>query len=1201
MRLSFLVKPWARAPIGLTPVAALVFRTTGLATRHRRRTTVAFARSAPVIATPLARLLRQASRCSSVRRGGLCCAALGLCFSSGEASAARYSKREVEVQAQQSRATKPPTARATRSRRRPSLEAEQFRAVARARVARLNEAAIRKLLELIEVTEDGDPEKPDLLFRLAEHYRDKKVAFEFRARGLDEKIYLASSAGEKARLKRQQRSLSKQSKRWLIEAVKIYLKIYKSPEYRKYQRMDQALFNLAALLNDVNRREKALEVFRRLIRSYPESKYIPDALLSFAEYYFNRGDVEKALVLYQRIGKYADSPVYGYAVYKQGWCWLNLKDPARALKLFVKVIRDANKWGGSKKGKILLVKEAKKDAVRAYSHVGDPDRAWNYFRNIGGDYAMKMLEGLAGIYYDQGKFVHSIQTYKQLIRLEPRSKSLCGWQYSIVRATLSGKDKPRTVEEVRRLANVYALSRRRGLAKSSLKSCQSNASTMLRELATTWHREAQKTQDPATYRLAQHLYRDYLKTFPGESDHYRMSFYYAELLFKLERWEAAAEAYSTVVTAKPRGKYLKEAAYAAVISWKNALNVDQEIKDTAEVERRGALTPRPIPAKQKRMLQAFDTYIKYVRDSSELVPIMYRKARVYYENNHFDRAIKLFGEIATKYSAHELAVYSANLLLDSLNILKRYDDLTRWVEVFLGQPKLTANEDFHAQLRRLQGQIKRKYAEQLREKGRYRQCGETYAEIANQYKDDPKWAQLVYNAAICFEAAKLIGQAIYLRTTLIRVKPEDPLAQKALYQIGANYHGLAWYSRAADHYEKFAKQFPGEANAPKALQNAIVFRLGRGEHQRAIEDATLYAKNYGGRPKYAERTAAVVFSLGAIYKQTNRTEAILEHYKSYLRKWGRKGGADRKILAHVRIGKALWQASCPVEGVNGACIKVQRTRAKRSVRRGRRRRTTRRQCGPETKNNIEIVKRKSSLVAKAQAHFRQALKLHQRLGARAIAADDEEEAKRRQAKLDFAVASARFYQAEAEFERFLDVEFPERLDFSGRDRRRLRESNRRFAQYLRKKGKLLARARTVYQAVIQTRVAHWVIAAAARIGQLFQNYADALYTAPVPKPPIPKQLRSRQQRREFVELFNDAYCEKLERQAGTLETKAVEGLAVCLSKSTELSWYNDWSSLCERELNQIKPAEYPLASEIRAEPRYVDVSPVRAGVIEAVN
>ena len=84
---------------------------------------------------------------------------------------------------------------------------------------------------------------------------------------------------------------------------------------------------------------------------------------------------------------------------------------------------------------------------------------------------------------------------------------------------------------------------------------------------------------------------------------------------------------------------------------------------------------------------------------------------------------------------------------------------------------------------------------------------------------------------------------------------------------------LAWYSKAADYYEQFARRFPGEPGAPDALQNAIVFRVGRGEHERAVEDALLFARSYGKRPRYAARAAAVHFALAQLPEARGDVEA----------------------------------------------------------------------------------------------------------------------------------------------------------------------------------------------------------------------------------------------------------------------------------------------------------------------------------------
>jgi tetratricopeptide (TPR) repeat protein len=1143
-------------------------------------------------------------------------------------AAPRYKKTsgEVQVSSVQTGKTKIASKAGSDEPVRPTLMAESFRAEASAKVAKLTDQAIATLKRLIKVTPDDDPEKPDFFFRLAEHYREKKTQFMFTARELDEKVYQETNPSRKVEIQSKQKAYEKAEGQWMVEAIKMYLLIAQTPQYAQFKRMDEVLFNVADMLNQAKRRDKARIFFGQLIRNYPDSRYIPDAYLSFAEFYFNEGKVDEALKLYQQVAKYPKSSIFGYSVYKQGWCYLNLKVPQKALEMFVKVIKESDKWGGTKKSKISLVQEAKKDSVRAYALVGTADKAWPFFQRIGGNYAMNMMEKLANLYYDQGKFEESVLSFRKLISLAPQSKSLCTWEYNVVKGTLSGKDKQQQVVEAKRLAQVFLAVKKRGdLKASALAECQSNASGVLRELATTWHREAQKTQNNDTYALAHYLYKEYLDSFPHEKDAYVMSYYYAELLFKLEKWTEAADAYTKVVKMDPKGKYLTDSAYAAVISWKNALNVEDEAKEVSTKksaaagkgkgkgkkkgkgapEEEEAAKPIEIPEKQQKMIAAFDTYIKFVPNAPELVPIMYRKARIYYVYNHYREAIDMFAVIATKHSKHELAVYAANLLLDSLNIMHRYDELNQWVKRFLAMADLTERDPaFKKKMEELEAASERKAAEELQKTAHYKDCGERYAGIANKYQDDPRWPELLYNAALCFEAAKLIGQAINIRNTLIKVKPKETLAQKAVYMIGANYHALAWYSRAADYYESFSKQFPGEKEAPEALQNAIVFRLGLGEYDKAIEDSNLFVKNYGTRPKLASRTASINFSLGSIYETRNETDAMVKHYTKYLTKWGPHGGLDRQIQAHVKIGEVLWKDSCPGKGEWGACIKVDRVKAVRKLAQKKRKKgkkkgsaEIRTQCGPDTKMKVAVLTRAPGKAKEAQKHFALALTLFKKAAGKGVASDNKEEAERRQTDMNFAAAQARFFQAEAQFEEFLSVKFPANLDFSEANKKKKEASTKEFTKYLDEKGKKLKLTQETYQDVIKMKTAHWAIAASARIGQLFQNFADALFTAPIPKAPVPKSLTRKEDQEDFIMTFTDAYCDTLEDKANPLEEKAIEGLGTCLGKSTELSWYNEWSKLCEGELNQIKPAEYPLAAEIRAEPGYVSFKTDIAGIV----
>jgi tetratricopeptide (TPR) repeat protein len=1125
---------------------------------------------------------------------------------SGLALAAKHSKRtDVQVQAVQTSLTRVGKVQG-RPAAQPALGAEQFRGLVAVKVQQLNDAAIKALLRLIAATDEKDPDKPDYLFRLAEHYRENKTHFMFQARQLDETIFNASSK-ERSTLVARQRRHEAAERAWLLRAMEVYLRVAGTPHYATYRRMDEVLFNVADMLNQAKRQERARFFFSQLIRNHPQSRFIPDAYLSFAEHYFNAGQIEEALKLYQQVGRFPSSPVHGYALYKEGWCWLNLKDPQRALEQFVKVIRTTP---GSGKARIILVKEARKDAVRAYSHAGAPDRAWTFFSRIGGGYAMTMLERLAELYTEQGKFAESVLVLHRLIALEPRSAKLCRWQQSVLRSTVATKDKREQLKEALRLAAVYEAAPTR--AEAVKRECRESTAGVLRELATTWHREAQTTRNRQTYALAEQLYGEYLERFPRERDAHVMRYYHAELLYSLERWAAAAEAYTGVVKADARGRHVADAAQAAVISWKNELNVDDSRRATRSSSLIAAAPggshasvhePRPLSGKHRKLIAACEAYLARVKNAPDHVQVMYLMGRTYYDHNQFQPAAEIFARIATTHAGHELGEYAANLLLDCLNILQRYDELERWVARFLADRRLVSRTTLKPVLSALKIDVVMRIAEKLRREGRYAECGKRYADAANAAQDDPRWAKLLHNAAICYEAAKLIGRAIAARGALIAGKPDDPLAQRALYMIGANYHALAWYSRAAEHYEKFATQFPTEREAPEALRSAIVFRLGRGEHDRALQDARLYRQQFGSRTSLAVTAAAVDFAIGAIHEQRKDPVAIVRHYTDYLRRWRSVGGADRWVQAEVKIGEALWEQSCPVPTVNGACVKVQRVEAQRRI--GATRRVvaeSRKQCGPETKMRVTVVRRDVAKSAAAQKHFALALARSRGVTAATLRGDPSESAadrERRLVELRQAAATALFHQGEAVFARFLEVEFPRDLDFSASDRGRLERSKRSFARYLDDKGRQLGRAREIYQEAIKVKAPGLAIASAARIGQLFQNFADALYTAPIPRPPVPAGL-SPSQRRIFIETFIDQYCEKLEAEAGKLEAKAVEGLDTCLRESTRLSWYNEWSSLCEAELNQINPFVYRLASEIRAEPRHASARVARARLVSQV-
>ena len=238
-----------------------------------------------------------------------------------------------------------------------------------------------------------------------------------------------------------------------------------------------------------------------------------------------------------------------------------------------------------------------------------------------------MMDALAELYWEQGKAGDSTRVYKKIIAENMRSPRICEWQGKVLRNTLSAAGKAEQAQELERLGAVFeALPAQQKNAAAT--ECRNAFHDAARELAIIWHREATKTQVEPTYAFAAGAYRLFLTHFPADKEAYEMRFYAGEVAWALKRWKDAALHYTKVVEADPRGKYLREAAFAAVLAWKNAFVLHDHVEQEEITERLRArgqngnqdkkLAPLPIPEAKQKMLAAFALYRKHVPDAPEL-------------------------------------------------------------------------------------------------------------------------------------------------------------------------------------------------------------------------------------------------------------------------------------------------------------------------------------------------------------------------------------------------------------------------------------------------------------------------------------------------------------------------------------------------------------------------------------------------------
>ena len=224
----------------------------------------------------------------------------------------------------------------------------------------------------------------------------------------------------------------------------------------------------------------------------------------------------------------------------------------------------------------------------------------------------------------------------------------------------------------------------------------------LAELATVKHKEAQQTKDPKKLEEAAALYERYFAK-PDDKEGV-MAYYYGELLFTLQRYAKAAELYERSVAVDPKGRFVREAVYAAMIARNDAL---------APSPRDGGPTcpgtaPCAIPADRLQLVADFDLYLRIAPASPERASVAYRKARVYYEYNHFAEAAPLFERVVVDFPTNELAIYSANQEMDCLASLKRYGELRALVERVQKNPAMMSDAVLQQNVRDVEAQLKQK-------------------------------------------------------------------------------------------------------------------------------------------------------------------------------------------------------------------------------------------------------------------------------------------------------------------------------------------------------------------------------------------------------------------------------------------------------------------------------------------------------------
>ncbi len=1032
----------------------------------------------------------------------------------------------------------------------PAMKYDQFRSGIELQVASKRREQIADLQKIIELSPDKR-EKPALHFRLGELFWEESKHYFFEANRKDDDKIRAMDAEDKAGIERaeaEKQRLVDQSKDYAQKAMNEYSTIVQN--YKDYERTDEVLYFLGLNLMEMNDEKRGLVAYKRLVDKYDKSKYLPDAYLALGEYYFNnskskRDLLDKALENYKAAAKFTDNAVYGYALYKQGWCYFNMNDFDKAMDQFKAVVLYAKFAGaaeiegpqkGGKSNRTGLAKEARNDFVRAYSRGGGgPTEAKDRFAKVADtpDDLRSMLKQLAGLFYEDGKDREAALAYDMLIKERPLSPDAPGFQSRIVDCVMRAGNKQMTVQQVRRLTKLMddVVKGNPSLDdkdKKSLDEARELSERTISNLAVSWHNEAKKTRDDQTFEFANAVYADYLTLFPQNPKAYALRFFWAELLNdNLNKYEQAAAEYAQVFNqdieavkkggeAKP-GKYMANAAYNSILAWDEVVKkatVDGTIKPQAAAAPNQRLD---IPPQKRGLLEACERYLQYVEKADRRVEIQYKAAKIFYDHNHLDEAVARFADLALKHPDYKFedgskaGEIAANLVLDSYNLLGDWVQVNEWARKFYAEGKL-AQGKFREDLARLIEQSSFKLINQLEAKKDYAKAGEQYMQFVAEWPKSEFADRALFNAAIDFYNAKALDRAIEVRKQLIQKHPKSQYVPQTTYALAEGYEAIADFAPATEYYEAYATAYEKSRKAPAA--------------KKARPDD----KPDAAEQVWEEQKAQdALFNAGVFREGLGQYKLALRDREKYLELWPKSKDAEAVEKSVIDLSEKMGAWKKVLEGLEAYEKKSQKDPNKVLVAEGR--------VAGIYEDKLKNAKTARGIYDRLWKYYEQ-LSKRQKEGLELQALD--------------AVARASFLQNEEDWKKYSGV----KLRWSSL------QNIGELTGSIKVKADALQDVQKAYTRTVALKSAEPAICALYKIGMAYDQFADQLINFPVPKG-LPEEL--------LVELKV-----QFEQQAEPPKAKALEALVAVVQKSQELDVFNPCTqSALELLRTRYAPTQFP--------------------------
>ena len=360
------------------------------------------------------------------------------------------------------------------------------------------------------------------------------------------------------------------------EAIRLYTTLLKA--YPDYARNDQVLYQLARAYEITGQPDPALSALDRIIARYPNTPQLAEVQFRRGELLFSAKrypDAERAYAA--SIAQGSSSGFYQQSLYKHGWSLFKESRAEEALPSFGKVLD--HQLGTTGKGRALeSLRRADRELVEDTLRVMSITFSYNEGAQTLGEYVSRtgerpytylLYQRLGDLYVDKQRYQDGAGTYRAYVALDPYSDQAPNLAMAAIEAYSKGGFSQLVLDGKHEFVERYNFDSPywKTRTKAANPKVVTELKTNLKDVATYFHSNAQKTGHIEDYQEAARWYRSYLKSFPDDPDSAATNYLLAETLFASHQYDEAATEYERTAYNYPKNDKSATAGYAALVSY----------------------------------------------------------------------------------------------------------------------------------------------------------------------------------------------------------------------------------------------------------------------------------------------------------------------------------------------------------------------------------------------------------------------------------------------------------------------------------------------------------------------------------------------------------------------------------------------------------------------------------------------------------